>query len=51
MKKIVVKLSVKEFSVSVSEENILFFCKWIGCDGVYLERDDLVWYIEKVYID
>lgn len=36
---------------SVTEEDTIFPCKWIGCDGVYSERDDLVRHIEKVHID
>lgn len=36
---------------SASEENTVFPCKWIGCEGVYSERDDLVRHIEKVHID
>ncbi|XP_068725859.1 uncharacterized protein [Montipora capricornis] len=50
-KKTAVKSSAKESSASASEENTLFPCKWIGCDGVYSERDDLVRHIEKVHID
>lgn len=43
--------SAQESSSSPSEENTVFPCKWVGCDGVYSERDDLVRHIEKVHID
>ncbi|EDO45177.1 predicted protein, partial [Nematostella vectensis] len=26
-------------------------CRWLGCDAVYSEQDDLVRHIEKVHID
>ena len=34
-----------------SEESSVFPCKWVGCDGLYSEQDDLVRHIEKVHID
>lgn len=35
-----------------SEENTVFPCKWVNCDGsVFSEQDDLVRHIEKVHID
>ena len=32
-------------------EDRLCSCKWIGCDAIYSEQDDLVRHIEKVHID
>ena len=43
--------SAQESSSSPSEERTVFPCKWVGCDGVYSERDDLVRHLEKVHID
>ncbi|XP_078353456.1 uncharacterized protein LOC144638140 isoform X1 [Oculina patagonica] len=34
-----------------SEENTVFPCLWLGCEGVYSEQEDLVRHIEKVHID
>lgn len=42
--------SIKD-SVPSSEESCVFPCKWLGCDGLYSEQDDLVRHIEKVHID
>lgn len=32
-------------------DNRLCACKWMGCDAIYSEQDDLVRHIEKVHID
>lgn len=35
-----------------SEENTVFPCKWVNCEGsIFSEQDDLVRHIEKVHID
>jgi hypothetical protein len=38
-------------SSCVEPEDGLCSCKWIGCDAIYSEQDDLVRHIEKVHID
>lgn len=38
-------------SSCVESEDGLCSCKWIGCEAIYSEQDDLVRHIEKVHID
>ena len=38
-------------SSCVESEDGLYSCKWIGCEAIYSEQDDLVRHIEKVHID
>lgn len=43
--------SVKDAQLPSNEESSVCPCKWVGCDGLYSEQDDLVRHIEKVHID
>ena len=45
--------NAKETAVSEEDNtaDAVFPCKWLGCDGLYSEQDDLVRHIEKVHID
>lgn len=43
--------SSRKNSNTSEEENRVFGCKWLGCDVIYSEQDDLVRHIEKVHID
>ena len=43
--------SRKNSNASEEENSTAFACKWLGCDVVYSDQDDLVRHIEKAHID